>query len=140
MWRWNGAARRTKLAAVVGMVSVAALSSGAAFAAEFPFEREMLLVAKPLPGSKRVPILEILRNGRAIIDLWCKSGDGRVEVEGDSIKFTLGTMREDGCTPERLQRDEVMAVALEQITQWRAEGDVLVLIGPTELRYQLSSH
>ena len=140
MRRWNGAAGGAMLAGAVAILSSAALSSGTALAAEFPFEREMLLVAKPLPGVKRVPILEILRNGRAIIDLWCKSGDGRVEVEGDSIKFTLGTMREDGCTPERLQRDEVMAVALEQVTQWRAEGDVLVLIGPTELRYQLSSH
>jgi hypothetical protein len=128
------------LAGAVTVLSSAALSSGTALAAEFPFEREMLLAVKPLPGSKRVPILEILRDGRAIIDLWCKSGDGRVEVEGDGIKFTLGTMREDGCTPARLQRDEVMAVALEQVTHWRMEHDVLVLIGPTELRYQLSSH
>ena len=140
MWRWNGAASGTMLAGAVAILSSAALSSGAAFAGEFPFEREMLLVAKPLPGSKRVPILEILRNGRAIIDLWCKSGDGRAEVAGDTIKFTIEAMRIEPCTPEREQRDEALAMALEQVTQWRAEGDVLVLIGPTELRYQLSSH
>jgi heat shock protein HslJ len=132
---WNGAACGTMLAG-----AVAILSSAAAFATEFPFEREMLLVAKPLRGSKRVPILEILRDGRAIVDLWCKSGDGRAEVADNTIKFTLGAMREDGCTPERLQRDEAMAAALEQVTHWRTERDVLVLIGPTELRYQLSSH
>src|SRR4051812_13208255 len=46
-----------------------------AFADEFPYERELLMDVKPLPGSKRVPILEVLPDGRAIIDLWCKSGD-----------------------------------------------------------------
>lgn len=111
-----------------------------ALAAEFPYEREMLLEAKPLPGSKRVPILEVLRDGRAIVDLWCRSGEARAEVAGDAIKFTLGAMREEGCTPERVQRDEAMAAALEQVTNWRIEDDALVLIGPTELRYHLSAH
>jgi hypothetical protein len=116
------------------------VSSTATLADEFPFERELLLDARPLPGSKRVPMLEILPDGRAIIDLWCKSGEGRVEVSGEAIKFTLGPMREERCTPERLQRDEDMAVALEQVTQWRVEEDTLVLTGPTELRYRLSTH
>src|SRR5262249_36376122 len=111
-----------------------------ALADEFPYERELLMDVKPLPGSKRVPILEVLPDGRAIIDLWCKSGDGRAEVSGESIKFTLGPMREEGCTPERVQRDEELALALEQITQWKIEDDALVLIGPTELRYIGSLH
>jgi hypothetical protein len=115
-------------------------ASPAALAAEFPFEREMLMDVKPLPGSKRVPMLEILADGRAIIDLWCKSSNGRAEVTGDTIKFTLGGMREEGCTPERLQRDEELAAALEQVTQWRIEDDILLLVGPTELRYRHSSH
>src|SRR5262245_62355493 len=51
---------------------VAMVLATTATAAEFPFERELLLEAKPLPGSKRVPMLEILREGRALIDLWCK--------------------------------------------------------------------
>jgi hypothetical protein len=108
--------------------------------AEFPFEQEMALDEKPMAGSKRVPMLEILPDGRAMIDLWCKSGDGAVEVKGDVIKVTLGTMRDEGCTPERLQRDEELATALGQVTQWRLEDDVVVLVGPTELRYRLSTH
>jgi len=120
--------------------AAAMLWAVAALAAEFPYEREMLLEAKPLPGSKRVPILEVLRDGRAIVDLWCRSGEGRVEVAGDAIKFTLGAMREEGCTPERVQRDEAMAAALEQVTHWRIEDDAMVLIGPTELRYHVSAH
>jgi heat shock protein HslJ len=120
--------------------AVAVLLPATALAAEFPFERELLLDVKPLPGSKRVPMLEILSDGRAMIDLWCKSGEGRAEVMDDAIKFTLGALREDGCAPERLARDEEMAAALEQVTQWRLEDDVLVLIGPAELRYRLSTH
>jgi len=119
---------------------VAAMLAATAAAAEFPFERELLLEAKPLPGSKRVPMLEITRDGRAIIDLWCRSGEGRVKLEDDMIEFTLGPMREEGCTPERTQRDEAMAEALAKVANWRMEEDVLVLIGPTELRYTLSSH
>ncbi len=111
------------------------------WAQQFPFEREMVLDEKPMPGSKRVPILEILADGRAMIDLWCKSGEGRAEIKGDTITFTLGPMREDGCTPERLQRDEDLAKALAQVTEWQLDDDeVVVLIGPTELRYRLSTH
>ena len=111
-----------------------------AAAAEFPFERELLLEAKPLPGSKRVPMLEITRDGRAIVDLWCRSGEARVKIEDDRIEFTLGAMREEGCTPERTQRDEALAAALGKVMNWSMEDDVLVLSGPTELRYALSSH
>jgi heat shock protein HslJ len=119
---------------------IAMFLAATAAAAEFPFERELLLEAKPLPGSKRVPLLEISRDGRAIIDLWCRSGEGRVKIEDDMIEFTLGAMREEGCTPERTQRDEALATALGKVMNWRLEDDVLVLSGPTELRYTLSSH
>ena len=121
---------------------VAMMLAATAAAAEFPFERELLLDAKPLPGSKRVPMLEIFREGRALIDLWCKSGDGRVEISGDAIKITITieAMKLESCTPERMERDEAFAAALAAVTQWRMDDDVLVLIGPTELRYALSSH
>ena len=119
---------------------IALVLAATAAAAEFPFERELLLEAKPLPGSKRVPMLEITRDGRAMIDLWCRSGEARVKIEDDRIEFTLGAMREEGCTPERTQRDEAMASALGKVMNWSMEEDVLVLNGPTELRYRLSSH
>src|SRR5262245_22589942 len=130
----NGRVR--SLIVVFGLVLV---HMSPAFADEFPFEQEMQMDVKPMPGSKRIPMLEVLPDGRAIVDLWCKSGDGRAEVEDDTIKFTLGPMREEGCTPERLALDEQMAPALEAVTQWRIEDDILVLVGPTELRYRLSS-
>jgi heat shock protein HslJ len=124
---------------LAGMVTMM-LAATTALAAEFPFERELLLEAKPLPGSKRVPMLEIMRDGRAVIDLWCRSGEGRVKLEDDMIELTLGAMREEGCTPERTQRDEALAAALGKVMNWSMEDDVLVLSGPTELRYTLSSH
>jgi heat shock protein HslJ len=116
------------------------LGTTTTLAAEFPFERELLLEAKPLPGSKRVPMLEITRDGRAIVDLWCRSGDARVKIQDDTIEFTLGAMRDEGCTPERTQRDEALSTALGKVMKWSMEDDVLVLSGPTELRYTLSSH
>src|SRR5437870_1043993 len=100
----------------------------------------MLLDVRPLPGSRRVPMLEIGADGRAQIDLWCRSGPGQVEVTGETIKFTLGPMREESCTPERSQRDDELATALSAVTQWRMEEDVVVLAGPMELRYRLSAH
>jgi hypothetical protein len=106
----------------------------------FPFEQEMLLDARPLPGSRRVPILEIAADGHAQIDLWCRSGPGLVEIAGNAVKFTLGPMREAACTPERTQRDEEMAAVLSQVTGWRRENNIVVFVGPTELRFHLSSH
>src|SRR5262249_61831390 len=89
-------------------VGVATMLAATAAAAEFPFERELLLDVKPLPGGKRVPMLEILREGRATIDLWCRSGDGRVEVSGDAMKITMEAMRVETCPPERQMRGTTM--------------------------------
>ena len=111
-----------------------------AVAAEFPFDHEMLLDVKPLPGSKRVPILEVDVDRRVQVDLWCKSGAAQVEIAGPAIKFQLGPLREEACTPERAERDQQMMTALSEVTQWRMEGDVLILSGPTELRFRLSTH
>jgi heat shock protein HslJ len=117
------------------------LAAAAAFAqAAFPFDRELLLDARPLPGSRRIPILEIGADGRAQIDLWCRSGAGQVVVSGTTIKITLGPLREEACTPERARRDEEMAAALSEVTRWRTDGDRVVLVGPTEIRFFLSAH
>ena len=131
---WRSLSLATPAAALLAAIVVASAQSA------FPFDRELLLDARPLPGSKRVPILEIGADGRAQIDLWCRSGAGQVVVTGMTIKFTLGAMREDSCTSERVQRDEEMAAMLSQVTRWRMENDIVVLIGPTELRFHLSSH
>ena len=53
---------------VFGLVLPAAASERS-----FPFDRELMLDVTPMPGSKRVPIIEIDANGAASIDLWCAS-------------------------------------------------------------------
>lgn len=116
------------------------LLSATAFASEFPFENELLLDVKPLRDSKRVPILEITPEGRAIVDLWCKSGEGRAEVGSEAFTLKLGALREENCTPERLQLDRDLATALEEVTQWEIEDGMLVLTGRTELRFRLSMY
>src|SRR5438105_4330081 len=64
-----------------------------ALAADFPYDREMLLDAKPLPGSKRVPILEIGADGRAQVDLWCRSGLAQVVAQPQRYPPALTNLR-----------------------------------------------
>ena len=136
----DGRGTTLKFGILTAAMSMVLAAHVAAQAAEFPYDQEMLLDAKPLAGSKRVPILEIGADGRAQVDLWCRSGVAQVVVSGEAITFTLGPLREEGCTPERTARDEEMIAALTQVRQWRIEDDVIVLSGPTELRFYLSTH
>lgn len=106
----------------------------------FPFDQELLLDTAPLPDSKRVPSLEVSEDGAAAIDLWCASGAGRVELDGPAINIVPQSMQPATCPPERAQLDAGLLSALTQITTWRRDGDMLVLIGPQELRYRLSTH
>jgi len=116
-----------------------ALLTGA-FAQEFPFERELLLDAAPMRGSKRVPGLEVSASGQATIDLWCRRGPGQAIVAGDTITIIPGEMRPVQCGPEQSRGDEEMLVHLTQVTHWRREGDVLILVGPTPLRFRSTSN
>lgn len=107
---------------------------------EFPFDHELLFDTKPMRNSKRVPTLEVTADGQATIDLWCKSGSGQVVVAAQTITIIPGPMSEQPCAPERAQGDEDMLVGLTQVTTWRREGDVLVLIGPKVLRFRLATN
>jgi hypothetical protein len=122
------------------VVSVTLAFVAGALAQEFPFERELLLDAAPLRGSKRVPGLEVSASGEASIDLWCKSGRGQVVVAGDTITIIPGEMRASQCSPEQTRADEETLAALSQVTNWRREGDILVLVGPTPLRFRAGTN
>ena len=125
---------------LAGALLVAAAQTARA-QAEFPYERDLLLDARPMRGSKRVPILAIESNGRAQIDLWCKRGQGEAVIAGDSITILVGAMRDEACTPERAQADEEMIAALGQVTGWSVSGDVVTLTGAaTTLRFRAASH
>ena len=124
--------------AIVVNVTLALVTN--ALAQEFPFERELLLDASPLRGSKRVPGLEVGASGQATIDLWCKSGRGQVVVAGGTITIIPGEMRASQCSPEQTRADDETLAALSQVTNWRREGDILVLVGPTSLRFRAGTN
>ena len=112
----------------------------AAQAQDFPFDRDLVLEARPMRGSKRVPILSVDASGQAQIDLWCKRGSGQAVIAGGTITIIVGDMAEETCTPDRAQADEQMIVALSQVTTWSLRGDVLTLNGGATLRFRAASN
>jgi heat shock protein HslJ len=121
-------------------VAAVMAATHAAAESDFPFGRELLLDVHPMKGSKRVPGLEIETNGTATIDLWCNSVQGQLVVAADTITIITGPMTQRQCPPDRAQGDESILAALNQVTNWRLEGDVLVLIGGTTMRYRLNTN
>jgi len=114
-------------------VQLPALASDSAF----PFDREMILDAAPMRGSKRMPILEIGSDGAASIQLWCASVRGQANVGPDSISIVAADVLPAQCAPDRQSRDENLLAALAQVTGWRRSGDVVELLGATTLRFRL---
>ena len=115
MRRPSTAKRPTGLGLTLILGATLALLTGA-FAQEFPFERELLLDAAPMRGS------------------------GQVIVAGDKITIIPGTMRPAQCGPEQTRGDEEILANLMQVTNWRREGDVLILVGPTPLRFRSATN
>jgi heat shock protein HslJ len=132
--------RRAAPALALGAAATACLAPAVAAQSEFPFGRELLLDARPMKGSKRVPMLDIDEKGLAEIDLWCNSVKGQMVVAGDTITILTGEKTERSCPPERTQADDDVLSALNEVTSWRREGDVLVLIGTRTIRFRLQTN
>src|SRR5262245_4697628 len=118
---------------------------GAAVAAEpFPFGRVLLLDAAPMRPGKRMPILTVEANGEARIDLWCRTVPARVEIADMAVKIEAGPLPEElpamqgtgQCTPERIKADEEMLASIVQVTEWRQDGDTILLIGQATLKFR----
>ena len=80
------------------VLTVLAFVGGAyapAQAQEFPYDRDLVLDARAMLGSKRIPVIAVSPDGQAQIDLWCKRGTGQVAIAGDAITITIGTMRDE---------------------------------------------
>ena len=125
------------------------LTSGPGHAADqFPFDQELVLDAAPMRPAKRVPIVTVAPDGKASIDLWCKSVGGKVEfavmaikIETDPLPEALPDMMSDGqCTPQRLQADQDLLAALAQVTSWRMQDGALVLVGAKPLKFRPASN
>ena len=133
---WLGKRRAMVLAAC----ALAMFGIAGAAAQEFPFGRELMLDVAPMKGSKRVPMLEIDPKGIADIDLWCNSVKGQMVVAGDTITIVTGPKTAYACPPERAQADDDVLSALNEVTSWRRDGDVLVLIGSRTMRFRLQTN
>ena len=132
MHRLRPTLRRAALVLALG----ATLAPAAAAQSDFPFGREFLLDVRPMKGSKRVPILDIDAKGIADIDLWCSSVKGQLVVAGDTITIITGPKADRSCSTEQTQGDDDVLAALTSVTNWRLEGDTLVLIGTRTMRFR----
>ncbi len=129
--------RRARFAfALLGLFAANATEAQSAF----PYDRDMVLDARPIRGSKRVPILAISEGGEAQIDLWCKRGRGQAAIAADTITITIGAMNDESCTPERARADEDVLAALSEVTGWQQRGDTVTLTGPKPLRFRLATN
>ena len=138
-------------AVLAGFAWQGPLSAGAAGA--FPFEQELVLDAAPMPPVKRMPVLTISENGRATVDLWCRTVVARVQIDGEAIKIETAPLPEalpqymsaGQCSEARVAADNEMLSALAQVTEWRKRGDDVELTAAegaslAPLRFRASSH
>ena len=132
--------KRVGCALALGVLLCAVWASRPSANEEFPFGRELLLDTRPMKGSKRIPGIEIDSNGMAAIDLWCNTMQGRALVSVDAISISTGEKTDRPCAPERAQADDDLAAALAQVTNWRWEGESLVMDGAKELRFRLHTN
>ncbi|HEY6255616.1 MAG TPA: META domain-containing protein [Xanthobacteraceae bacterium] len=136
------AARRAgrRAGPLVGVIVAGGISAGVAADHGFPYDGVLLLEAKPMKGSKRVPILQIESKGDASFDLWCNKVAAQLIVVDNTITVILGARTEKQCEGDRMQADEDLMAALQQVANWRRDGDLLVLQGERSLRFRLSSN
>jgi heat shock protein HslJ len=111
-----------------------------ASAQSFPFGSELVLDANPMRGSKRIPVLDIGRNGTAEIELWCNSVKAQLVVAGNTITIITGDMPARQCPPDRARADEELLTALNQALNWRMENSALVLTGGRTLRFLVQTN
>jgi heat shock protein HslJ len=125
---------------VAAAVVLGAAGPGAAQQGEFPFDRELILDARPMPGSKRIPNMDIAANGTIALEMWCDRVEGQVVVAGDTITVITGQPSGRTCPPDRARSDADLLDALNAVTSWRRQGDAVVLVGPRTLRFKVPSN
>ena len=122
--------------AIVGFVAIGTAATGSAAERSFPFDSELVLDAKPMKGSKRVPMIGIGPNGEAAIELWCNSIEGQIVVAESTISVMTGTRTQRQCDAARMRGDDDLITALLQATTWTRAGDVITLHGARTLRFR----
>jgi heat shock protein HslJ len=126
-----------RLTACVLACGVAAMSHAQQ---SFPFDSELLLDVRPMPGSKRIPNMDVAANGAIALEMWCNRVEGQVIVAGDTITVLTGQPTNRPCPPERARGDEDLLAALLEVTNWRRQGSTVLLIGPRTLRFRMPTN
>jgi hypothetical protein len=126
-------------AAALLLASLASLAPARADSS-FPFGMEMTLDVAPMPGSKRIPDLDIGDNGETVLELWCKGGKGQFSVAGNSVVFVAGPMQERPCPADRAQADDELIAALTEASTWKRQGDSIFFVGPRTLHFRLNTN
>ena len=75
-----------------------------------------------MPGSKRIPNMDIAANGKIALEMWCNRVDGQVVVAGNTITVMTGQPTERPCPPERARGDAELIEALERSDELAARG------------------
>ena len=132
--------RKWSLRVVLCALMAGAAGSSLAQPKEFPFDGELILDVRPMPGSKRIPNMDIDAKGAIVVEMWCNRVDGQMVVAGDTITVMTGQPTGRPCTPERARGDADFLDALNAVTNWRREGDVVRLIGPKTLRFRVPTN
>ena len=141
-------ARRVSLRGALAAVCLLLICGAGAAAEPFPFGQELLLDAAPMRPGKRMPILTVEANGDARIDLWCRTVPARVEIADMAMKIEAAPLPEElpamqgagQCTPERIKADEEMLASIVQVTEWRREGDTILLIGQATMKFRAATN
>ena len=132
--KWDAGGSRLLLrlalaASISGLVGISFAGIGHAAETEFPFDGELRLDADPMPGSKRVPSMDIAANGAIVLEMWCSRVEGQVIVAADTITVLTGQPTDRSCPPTRAAADADLLAALAEVTNWRREGDTVMLTG-----------
>ena len=106
----------------------------------FPFETQMQLDVNRMPGSKRIPNLDIGEAGEVVFELWCKGGKGQFSVAGNTVIFVAGEMENRACPPDRAQQDDDLIAALTEAGTWKRQGDFVSFIGTKTLRFRINTN
>ena len=132
---------RTVRAGTASLLLAAALHFTPAKADDgFPFETQMQLDVNRMPGSKRIPNLDIGEAGEVVLELWCKGGKGQFSVAGNTVIFVAGAMENRPCPPDRAQQDDDLIAALTEAGTWKRQGDFVSFIGPKTLRFRINTN
>ena len=123
------------------LLITAALDSTPARADDgFPFEMQMQLDVNRMPGSKRIPNLDIGEAGEVVFELWCKGGKGQFSVAGNTVIFVPGAMENRSCPPDRAQADDELIAALTDVSTWKRQDDLVFFVGTKTLRFRINTN